>query len=402
MADDIVKNMRLRPDYSDLPVPDWSPQQIAGGLEKGVGLAYEMARTPLTSSEDIARQFQEMRSQPDYTRAMTAQPTGPTTIRQARPGEEVQSPAQKFARFGENVIGMAGDIAPVALGAGMVRDDIVRQMKPAVKGTSKHMKKWFGPQSLSYKNADNYVNMLKQRGFTADSHKRLMKFVKKFHNEAPEDFVDFLSHIQVHGQPGDMSVRKGVGAFYQPGSQSIHLPATTRPETAGHEVSHALWDWVRKRYAQEPGKYPKLKSFISRAEWKSPTMRAEWFNMAEEMESMQRKGLINFEEHLAAYKKFQSFYKKGIPEEMMANTFSRGWLDEGLSMDEALKRSMKVGGRLLEKQKSYRNAMRKEFQAWRKGLEKVRMADIEAEDLSVRLAIGEAESQLRQFGMGGK
>lgn len=116
MPDDIVRNMRLRPDFSELPVPDWSPSQMAGGVEKGIDFAYGLARAPLTASEDIARQTREQFGQPDIARSMTAQPIPQqATIRQAPPGMGVQSPIEKVSRAGLNIMEMADPLAQTAI-----------------------------------------------------------------------------------------------------------------------------------------------------------------------------------------------------------------------------------------------------------------------------------------------
>jgi hypothetical protein len=406
MPNDIVRNMRLSPDWRDLPVPDWSPQQIVEGARQGVGFAYGMAREPLRASEDITRQFQEMISQPKIGRSLTAQSVeGPTVLRQGKPTDKYA----KTARFGENVLGMAGDIAPGVLGAGMVRDDIVRQMKPATKATARHIKKWFKTPRLSSQNVSNYVQYLRNKGFTEESHKQLMKFVKKFHREAPDDFVDFLGSIRVHGKEGDLTMREGIRAFYQGGTRSINLPATVPGGVGAHEVKHALWDWMRDRVRQVDSRfrhdYPHLHKYMQKSDVITARMRSEWFDMAGDMASMQRKGHITKQEHTDAYRRFMGFYKKGISQEQMANTFARGWLEEGLSMKEAYRSALKVGVRTEKQQRALRNALRKEYQTWRRLALRTSEAETAAVDFKaalkgkmIDLSAEDAMRQLQRFG----
>jgi hypothetical protein len=261
------------------------------------------------------------------------------------------------------------------------REDIVRGMKPSTKATSQRIKEVFRPK-MEAQLSKNWVQFLKSKGFTAESDKQLMSFVKKFYQEAPDDFVSFLKHIHIHGGPTDMNLRAGVRAAYSPYPRAaLNFPRVVPGTTGGHEVKHALWDWIGVRMAENPSfsaKYPRLQSFMSRAEWDAPVLRRRWFNMTEEMKSMERRGLITHKEHVEAYKKFNSYYRKGIPEEAMANTFSRAWITEGQSMDEALKTAMKAGGRILEKQKGFRNAMLTEFNNWKNNLWKLTQMETEA------------------------
>jgi hypothetical protein len=288
----------------------------------------------------------------------------------------------------------------------MSREDIVRGMTGSTKPTHRYMKQWFGKQTLPSANADRMVKMLQNKGFTAESGKELMVFVKKFYKEAPEDFVDFLNFITIHGDDTSMRIKEGIGAFYRPGERSLNYPAVARPTTAGHEVKHALWDWVRTRMAENPDwgrRFPKLQSFMSKAEWEAPALRRKWFGMAEDMKSLERKGIISFKEHFDAYRRFQAYYRKGIPEEMMANTFSRAWLKEGMSMQDAMKESMKLGGRLIEQQKPYRHAMVRDFNAWKKGITRVSDAEIEAVNvhniLEMRKAEAKAKASMKRLGI---
>jgi len=313
MSDDIVTQMKMRPDYSTLPVPDWSGEQMASGVSRGAKFLEEY----FSPKKVVERGFYP---------ALTDQGPEPKVPDRRTLGSMMRSGVDPLA-------GVQHDQPSVDPVSAMSPLGFARQLGKLKEGAKK---------------------LRNMKSITDDVFNRSIRNLDRLGKEAPPLATQRLKGLEVMPQVSE--VKSGVGGRYWP--KRVPPPGLKGPKiqvpkfgkrgyyTSLHEYGHHILETVYELTGEKVAKFsPKFRAMINEMISEDIPRRMEFHmyydRFVEKLKSANRNGWLTDNEANGLATRFLDAYKRAIPHELFANTYYKA-LDEGLKGEEAVRVSLKA------------------------------------------------------------